>query len=318
MTNKVFTVSSLFAGAGGLDLGFKQAGFQILWANDFNKDACATYKLHSPETEVVHGDIAKIDANLIPDSDIFLGGFPCQGYSLGGNRVIDDPRNKLYKEYVRIIKAKKPLCFIGENVKGLLTLGSGEVLKQIIEDFKEAGYTVFYHLLNAKDYGVPQDRQRVIITGFRSDLNIQSYAIPEYQGKAQTIGEALKDLPEPTPDEVYSGSFSPWFTMRNRRREFIDVSQTILATARQIPIHPSSPPMVKLGKDEWEFGKGKPTRRYSYKECAALQTFPVNTKFVGNLTSKYKQIGNAVPVKLANHIAVHIKQVLSAEVKSND
>lgn len=312
------TTCSLFAGAGGLDIGFKQAGYHILWANDFNKDACATYKLHSPETEVVQGDIAKIDANSIPDCDIFLGGFPCQGYSIGGNRVIDDPRNKLYKEYVRIIKAKKPLCFIGENVKGILTMGGGEVLKQIIEDFEEAGYTVFYQLLNAKDFGVPQDRQRVFITGFRNDLNIAEYSIPEYTGKAQTIGDALKDFPEPDPNDVYAGSYSPWFTMRNRRREFTDVSHTILATARQIPIHPSSPPMVKLGKDAWEFGEGRSTRRYSYKECAALQTFPADIEFTGNLTSKYKQIGNAVPVKLAYHIAKYLRTVLLAEVTTND
>ena len=309
-----YKVCSLFCGAGGLDLGFKQAGYKILWANDFNRDSCATYRLHSPETTVVQKDISKIDVSTIPDCDVFLGGFPCQGYSLGGKRVIDDPRNKLYKEYVRIIKAKKPKCFIGENVKGILTLGKGEVLRQIIEDFSVAGYTVFYQLVNAKDFGVPQDRERVIITGFREDLNITDYAIPAYTGKSMNIGEALKDLPEPTPDEVYSGSFSPWFTMRNRRREFTDVSQTILATARQIPIHPSSPPMVKLGKDAWAFGEGGTTRRYSYKECAALQTFPKEIEFVGKLESKYRQIGNAVPVKLAYHIAKHLKTVLSAGV----
>ena len=312
-----FTICSLFAGAGGLDLGFKQAGYNILWANDFNKDACATYKLHSPETEVVQGDISKIGSEDLPDSDVFLGGFPCQGYSVGGNRVIDDPRNKLYKEFVRIVKDKQPLCFIGENVKGILTMGKGEVLKQIIQDFSDTGYDVYYQLLNAKDYGVPQNRERVIITGFRKDLDITSFKIPEYTGRAVTIGEALSVLPSPDPDDVYTGSYSPWFVMRNRRREFTDVSQTILATARQIPIHPSSPPMVKLGKDVWEFGKDGMTRRYSYKECAALQSFPANLEFTGNLTSKYKQIGNAVPVRLANHIATHLVQVLSAEVKSN-
>jgi len=309
---QLLTACSLFCGAGGLDLGFKASGIKTIWANDFDKNSCETYKLHSPETVVVQGDIRKVSVEDIPECDILLGGFPCQGYSVGGKRAIDDPRNALYKEYVRIVKAKQPKVFIGENVKGLLSMGEGEVIHQILEDFSACGYRVFYQLVNAKEYGVPQDRSRVIISGFRNDLGICEFKIPEYTGPSMNIGQALKNLPEPKADDIYTGTYSPWFMMRNRRREFDGVSQTILASARQIPIHPSSPPMVKIHKDSWVFGEGGITRRYSWQEAAALQTFPPEIEFCGNLLNKYKQIGNAVPVKLAAHIANAIKDVLGS------
>ena len=166
-----FTAISLFAGAGGLDMGFERAGFKTIWANDFNADACKTHENWST-AKVVCGDVAKVDATDIPDADIMLGGFPCQGFSLSGPRKIDDSRNVLYKHYVRIVKEKKPLMFVGENVKGLLTMGGGTIIEAIVEDFSQCGYNVFYKLLNAKDYAVPEDRERVIIVGFRKDLNI--------------------------------------------------------------------------------------------------------------------------------------------------
>ena len=160
-----FTAISLFAGAGGLDMGFERAGFRTIWANDFDPDACKTHENWST-ANVVCGDIAKIDAADIPNADIMLGGFPCQGFSLSGPRKIDDSRNALYKHYVRVIKAKKPKMFVGENVKGLLTMGGGSIMEAIIEDFSNCGYNVFYKLLNARDYEVPEDRERVIIVGF--------------------------------------------------------------------------------------------------------------------------------------------------------
>ena len=129
-----FTAISLFCGAGGLDMGFERAGFRTIWANDFDPDACKTHEQWST-AKVVCGDVAKIDAATIPDADIMLGGFPCQGFSLSGPRKIDDSRNVLYKHYVRIVKAKKPLMFVGENVKGLLTMGGGSIIDAIVEGF---------------------------------------------------------------------------------------------------------------------------------------------------------------------------------------
>ena len=169
-----FTAASLFCGAGGLDIGFERAGFTTVWANDFDADACKTHKSWS-NAEVVCGDISKIDIDTIPKTDIILGGFPCQGFSLSGPRKIDDSRNVLYKYYVKIVKEKKPLMFVGENVKGLLTMGDGQIIEAIIDEFADCGYDVFYKLMNAKDFGVPQERERVIICGFRKDLKISNF-----------------------------------------------------------------------------------------------------------------------------------------------
>lgn len=308
-----FTAISLFSGAGGLDMGFENAGFKTIWANDFEADACKTHENWS-NAKVVCGDIAKVDASDIPDADIMLGGFPCQGFSLSGPRKIDDSRNVLYKHYVRIVKAKKPLMFVGENVKGLLTMGNGSIIEAIVADFADCGYDVFYKLLNAKDFGVPEDRERVIIVGFRKDLGIKDFEYPAPRSYRVTMREALKNIPEPTPDEVCNAPYSSRYMSRNRKRGWDDVSYTIPAMAKQVTLWPGSPDMHKIGTDQWVFGSEGVTRRFSWREAAAIQTFPSNVEFYGDLTSKYKQIGNAVPVKLAEIIATHLYAILSNRI----
>lgn len=308
MKKKQYKAVSLFCGAGGLDLGFERAGFKTIWANDFDKDACETHKEWS-KAEVVCGDISKVDYATIPDSDIILGGFPCQGFSLSGPRKIDDSRNVLYKHYVKLVKQNQPLLFVGENVKGLLTMGGGAIIDAIINEFSECGYNMCYQLINAKNYGVPQDRERVIITGFRKDLGITEYKIPEYTGKSRVLKDVLSDLAEPLADEVCYAPFSSRYMSRNRKRGWNEVSFTIPAMAKQVALHPSSPDMIKLDKDLWQFGEGE-TRRLSWREAAAIQTFPRDMKFYGDLTSIYKQIGNAVPVDLAFHIAKSLYALL--------
>ena len=304
-----YTIASLFSGAGGLDLGFDREGFKTVWANDFDADACATFEEWSG-AEVVHGDIAKIEADSVPDVDVLLGGFPCQGFSLSGPRKLDDSRNKLYRHYVRMVEQKRPLAFVGENVKGLLTMGNGEIVKAIIQAFSDVGYDVTYQLVNAKNYGVPQDRERVIITGFRKDLNIHDFSLPEETDEKETLRSALGSLPTPDDEDVIDAPYSSRYMSRNRKRGWDQVSYTIPAMAKQVPLHPSSPDMVKLEKDRWEFGDSGVTRRLSWKEAAAIQTFPVDMHFHGNLTSIYKQIGNAVPVKLAAVVASKVKEAL--------
>ena len=164
-------IISLFSGAGGMDYGFKQAGFNIVWANDFDLNAVETYR-NNLGNHIVYGDITKISSDNIPlkseEVDVIIGGFPCQGFSIANNnRNMDDERNFLYKEMLRIIQDKRPKFFVAENVKGILNIGKGEVIKLIINDFKKLGYAVDYKLLNAADYGVPQQRERVIIIGNR-------------------------------------------------------------------------------------------------------------------------------------------------------
>lgn len=305
-----FTAVSLFCGAGGLDIGFERAGFKTIWANDFELDACKTHMSWS-KAEVVCGDISKVDVSTIPSSDIILGGFPCQGFSLSGPRKIDDSRNSLYKYYVNIVKQKKPLAFVGENVKGLLTMGNGEIIEAIIAQFSQCGYNVFYKLLNAKNYGVPQDRERVIICGFRKDLGIDNFEYPTPRNYVITQREALKNIKTPTSDEVCEAPYSSRYMSRNRKRNWDEVSYTIPAMAKQVTLYPGSPDMVKVDKDLWNFGDNGVTRRLSWREAAAIQTFPSDLEFYGDLTSKYKQIGNAVPVKLAEIVATHIYAVLA-------
>jgi DNA (cytosine-5)-methyltransferase 1 len=164
-------VVSLFSGCGGLDLGFIQAGYEVIWANDFFKEAVETYK-HNIGDHIIYGDITKIPSSEIPDDfDILLGGFPCQGFSIANiKRSMEDERNFLYKELLRLIRDKKPKYFVGENVKGLISMQQGKVLEMIISDFRKLGYNVDYKVLKASDYGVPQNRERVVIIGNRLGL----------------------------------------------------------------------------------------------------------------------------------------------------
>lgn len=246
-----FTAVSLFSGAGGLDLGFERQGFHTIWANDINKDACATHKKWS-DAEVVCDKIENIDFNTIPKTDAIFGGFPCQGFSLSGPRKIDDSRNTIYKYFVKLVEEKQPYCFVAENVKGIFTLGNGEIFEAIVEDFKSKGYRVFYQLLNASDYGVPQDRERVILVGFRKDLGIERFDYPEVLAQKVTLYDALKDMPEPLPEEICDAPYSSRFMSRNRKRNWNEVSYTIPAMAKQVPLHPSSPDTLKLEADLWK------------------------------------------------------------------
>ena len=165
-------VASLFSGAGGLDLGFIQAGHQVIWANDNYEDAVSTYKENIGD-HIILDDIKNIKSEEIPDHDILIGGFPCQGFSVANTgRSKSDERNSLYLEFLRVISDKKPKYFVAENVKGILSLEKGEVFNLIISDFESAGYKVEYQVLNSANYGVPQKRERVIIIGTREDINI--------------------------------------------------------------------------------------------------------------------------------------------------
>ena len=163
-------VVSLFSGAGGLDLGFKMAGHDIIWADDLYGDAVETYRANLGN-HIVCQDIFQVDADDVPNCDIVIGGFPCQGFSVANTkRNVADERNQLYKQLMRIVQIKTPKFFLAENVKGIMSLGKGEVLKMIVRDFTNLGYKVQARLLNAANYGVPQLRQRVFIVGVRNDI----------------------------------------------------------------------------------------------------------------------------------------------------
>lgn len=290
---------SLFSGCGGTDLGLIKAGFDIAFANDINKWACETYKANFG-IDPVCGNIRKI--KKFPKADLLVGCYPCQGFSLARRKKGNDDRNYLYLEFLRALNQIKPKFFITENVKGLLSAPAQNIFVDMIKKFSR-NYRVSWKLINTKYYGVPQDRERVFIVGIRKDLKTK-FEFPKFShgiGKKGfvTLKDALKNMRKPKDDEVYNGSFSSHYLSRNRKRGWDEVSFTIQASGRHAPLHPSSDDMIYVEKDKWKFKKGGFYRRFSYRECAVIQTFPRRFKFLGPLEAKYMQVGNAVPPKIA-------------------
>lgn len=327
-------VISLFAGAGGLDLGFEKAGFEIAAANEYDKTIWETYEKNH-KAPLIKGDIRNIPSSAFPECDGIIGGPPCQSWSEAGSlRGIEDDRGKLFFEYIRILKDKQPKFFVAENVSGMLSKLHTAAVKQILIMFEDAGYDVFVKLLNANDFNVPQDRKRVFYVGFRKDLNIR-FSFPEpMRTKKPVLRDAVFDLKDsaiPAKDknktngdgctvsnhEYFTGSFSPIFMSRNRVRAWDEPSFTIQASGRQTPLHPQAPVMVKVGKDEQKFEEGKEHlyRRLSVRECARIQTFPDDFEFIyEGLNDGYKMIGNAVPVELAFAVAKQIMITLEPKI----
>jgi len=323
-------IISLFSGAGGLDLGFVEAGFEVLVANEFDKNIWETYeKNHS--AKLIKGDIADIKSEDLPECDGIIGGPPCQSWSEAGSlKGIEDPRGQLFYEYIRILKDKKPKFFLAENVKGMMAKRHNTAVQNIVSQFEEAGYDVYIHLLNASDYGVPQDRKRVFYVGFRKDLNISFDNPPEKYDYKPTLKDAIYDLKDtaiPSLDknktngdackvlnhEYFTGSFSPIFMSRNRVRSWEEPAFTVQASGRQCQLHPQAPKMPKIDKNKHVFEPGEEElyRRLTVRECARIQGFPDDFKFYyNNLNDGYKMIGNAVPVNLAFVMAKEIKELL--------
>jgi len=322
---------SLFSGAGGLDLGFVNAGFEIIAANEYDSAIWETYEKNH-EATLIKGDIRKISSDEFPECDGIIGGPPCQSWSEAGSlRGIDDPRGQLFFEYIRLIKDKKPKFFLAENVSGMLAKRHSEAVQNIIKHFEDAGYDVHIKMLNASDFGVPQDRKRVFYVGIRKDLGV-SFDFPEPEKDkiplSITIGD-LQDTALPalatnktngdacivSNHEYMIGGFSSIYMSRNRVRSWDEQSFTIQAGGRHAPIHPQAPKMILIEQDKREFVKGKESlyRRLSVREIARIQTFPDSFKFYYNdLADAYKMIGNAVPVNLAYVMAKAIKLALDS------
>lgn len=304
-------VISLFSGCGGFDIGLEMAGAETILACDIFKDALDSLKGYLPHVEIYRGDVRKLTD--FPEADIVIGGYPCQGFSLAGKRLVTDPRNFLYKEFVRTLSVVQPKFFIAENVKGLLTMDGGRVIEAMVSEFSEQGYDVQYRLYNSKYVGVPQDRERVFIVGVRQDIEY-TYDFPkETHGEGLlpivTMRDTISHLPADPSGEYDESGYSPRFLSRNRKRGWDEVSFTIQASGRHAPFHPSGEPMRKRGKDDWVL-EGEINRKLSYRECGLIQTFPEDYEFKGVLGNKYKMIGNAVPPLLAKHIAYPIVQYL--------
>ncbi len=320
---------SLFAGAGGMDMGFKKAGFRIIWANEYDSTIWETYKKNH-ESFVDDRDIRMIKSSEIPECEGIIGGPPCQSWSeAGALRGINDDRGKLFYDFIRILKDKKPKFFVVENVSGMLADIHKSAVENIIRMFRHSGYKMNIKLLNAVDYGVPQDRKRVFYIGFRQDLDI-NFEFPLAHNEKFVLKDVIWDLKETAlpaqsnsktngdrciveNHEYMTGSFSPIYMSRNRVRSWYEPSFTIQAGGRHAPIHPQAPKMLFVEENKRIFvpGKEKLYRRLSVRECARIQTFPDHFRFFYNdVTDAYKMIGNAVPVELAYNVALAIKKAM--------
>ncbi len=326
------TLISLFSGAGGLDLGFHKAGFRTVVANEYDAKICPTFKANFPETHLIEGDIRKVDESVFPKHVTgIIGGPPCQSWSEAGTlRGIEDARGQLFFEYIRILKATQPLFFVAENVSGMLASRHSAAVSGFMQLFDEAGYDVNLKMLNANDFGVPEDRDRVFYIGFRKDLEIHDFKYPTPLEHKPTLREAIWDLKDnaipalphnktngsacAVPNhEYFTGAYSPIFMSRNRVRSWDEPGFTVQASGRQCQLHPQAPKMIKVETNKQIFVPGKEDlyRRMSVREVARVQSFPDDFVFIyDEVDYGYKMIGNAVPVELAYHVATSVKTAL--------
>lgn len=327
-------VVSLFAGCGGLDLGFERAGFKIIWANEFDETIHETYRLNHPNTILNTNDVRTLTGADIPDCDGIIGGPPCQAWSEGGKRLgLEDSRGQLFLDYIRIVTEKKPKFFVIENVQGILEEKHKESLNGFMKMLTDAGYKITYELLNAADYKIPQDRIRVFFIGIRNDLK-NKYEFPNAACTTpitlrQAIG-GIQEEPRFFKDEkvetehplrlnhdVYTGPYDAKYMARNRVRSWDETSFTIQAQARNAPQHPKAPKMTYVSSSQRIFAKGYEHlyRRLSVRECARIQTFPDNFRFVYlDVKDGYKMVGNAVPPRLAWFLAVQMRKAFADEM----
>jgi len=334
-----FSAVSLFAGAGGMDLGFLDAGFDILWANDFDSAACETYR-HNISDHITCGDIGSVDLSSIPYADVIFGGPPCQGFSVAGKMDPYDTRSRLVWEFVKVVQSKRPAAFVMENVRALGQLEKwGPLRDALLNAFQKLGYTVEFQVLNAADYGVPQNRQRVFFIGSRiPDLAIK-FPTPTHENNWVPCRVVLSDLPEPgLPGN--EGPCVAQITLARypvlRRSPY--AGMIVNGQGRPINLNRPAPtmhasmggnktPIIDLeqlrdGTEEpWDIdyhrrimaggvpGEEDPPnqwRRITVREAARIQSFRDDFQFSGSRGAQFRQIGNAVSPPLANAVALSL------------
>jgi len=347
-----YNIIDLFCGAGGLSYGFERAGFNVLLGIDNDEAALKTFELNHKGSKIICGDITNLTINDINKAigytgiDVIVGGPPCQGMSLSGPRKFDDPRNRLYLSYIRLVKEIKPKVFIIENVPGLVGLFGGAIKDNILKTFRDFGYQIDYKVLSSADYGVPQSRKRVVFVGYKSG----KYEFPDIDNIQISCIDALSDLPPLTdttgePEMQYHTSpqsnYQRLMRMRSlsvRNHIAAKHSSNVQKTISMIPPggnYKSLPAGYKSTRNfhvAWtRFPENKPAptidtghrHHFHYKydrvptvrECARLQSFPDDFIFIGNKTQQFRQVGNAVPPLLAERLAEKVKKLLNDEVK---
>ncbi|WP_323139976.1 DNA cytosine methyltransferase [Massilia phyllosphaerae] len=313
------TAVSLFTGCGGSDAGLIAAGFDVLMANDVIPYARDTYLANHPETDYRLGDVQKIET--FPQADLLVGCYPCQGFSQGGARQADRRINYLYLDFVRALRQIQPRAFIVENVSGMRSSTYKHLLNDQIEQFRasgEHGYNVKWSLLSADEYGVPQERKRILIVGIRSDIGLEyEFPSPTHGPRGtqpfRTIENALAGLPEWPLGEFCEDPFHWYYLSRNRRRDWHETSKTIVSHMRHMPLHPISPSLRRIHTDSWVFETAERARRFSYREAARLQGFSDNFVFPdtpnSSLAMRYRVVGNAVPPPLFQAVAGNLPNI---------
>lgn len=315
-------VASLFCGCGGTDVGllggfdflgkhYNKNQIDIVYANDIDDNACSIFKENfniTPDNR----DIREVSSSDIPEFDILTGGFPCQSFSIVAQNPkrlgVKDDRGKLFFEMCRILRERQPKCFIAENVKGILTANNRSAFPLIIKEFEDCGYDVKYDILNSADFGVPQKRERVIIVGFRKDLNIK-FEFPKVEITEENDYTPLKTVIENDVDEKYyfsqkavEGMMKKRATMNKGRAQDIEKPcNTVGAHLAKVSLNSTDPVLMVDGR----------YRRFTPREVARIQSFPENFKLVGSEAAQYRALGNAIPPimfwYITNTVIKHLK-----------
>lgn len=344
-------VLDLFSGCGGLSHGLANAGFEIVLGVDNWADALVTYEKNHPGAQSMLLDLENFDPCAVEKTtgkaiDIIVGGPPCQGFSISGNRDPKDRRNMLYKGFVQLVSHYKPEAFILENVPNLISMAKGAIKNRIIEDFENLGYDVVYQILLASDYGVPQNRKRVFFIGMK-DKNTFAFPEPEYLNNRRTCGDALSDLPEHSIADGVENTTPPVSEyQRYMRRKTNKIHnhltsdhshQTVSTIAlvpeggnyKDLPDHLQNTRKVNIAWTRYDSTKPSLTidtghrHHFHYKynriptvrESARLQSFPDDFIFYGSKTSQYRQVGNAVPPLLAEALGIQLMSALKNQSK---
>lgn len=338
MKTRVYKSIELFAGAGGLALGLEKAGFSHIGLIEFDKSASNTLKINRPERFVINDNIKNVaDKNLeelfnikVGELDLLSGGAPCQSFSYAGKRLgLDDSRGTLFYYYATFLNKLKPKMFIFENVKGLLTHDGGKTYKTICEIFKQQGYFLSFKVLNARDYDVPQKRERLITIGIRTDLKDKTvFEFPHPLENKKVLRDVImEENPSRTECMYYSKNKTEIFKQVPPGGYWRDINPAIAKAymksswysgggrtgiLRRLSLdEPSLTVLTSPGMKQTERCHPIEVRPFSYRENARIQTFPDERKFCGTLQEKYKQVGNAVPVNLAFFIGMELIKSLN-------
>ena len=302
MTVPGVTAISLFSGCGGSDYALQREGYNIVWANDIWPVAAEIYNENIEHPRMVVGDIA--DFTRFPSADLLIGCYPCQSYSQAGSREWRADTNFLYRQFDRVLRLVKPKAFVVENVNGMAFGSNHGLLLNQVYRYRLAGYRVKWKVLNAQNFGVAQHRKRVFLVGVRSDIDFD-YEFPRATHGPGTgrryVSQRLKiaGMPKWPEGEFNEEPFHWYYLSRKRRNPWGQPSACIVGNWRHVPLHPMSPPLMRIHTDRWEFKWEGRARRFSFKECAALQGFPPKFKWTaGRVRDRFQAIGNAVPPPL--------------------